>query len=105
MNGVMQKLSVAGCAVLLAGCVSSRDTRLPTLGYRDPRAERASYNYLNPLPDPTVGTPFEQPRGFEFQRAQPRRSQDNYETTREITGGGGAVSTPAASRYPQSISP
>src|SRR5262245_29003297 len=105
MNGVLQKLSLTGCAVLLAGCISTRDTRLPTLGYRDPRAEKASYSYLNPLPDPSVGTWFEQPRGFEFQRAQPRRSQDARAITDEITHGGGAISTPAASRYPQSVTP
>jgi hypothetical protein len=102
----MLRVSLVGCVVLAAGCVSARDTRLPTLGYtRDTRAERESYRYLNPLPDPTVGTPFEQPRGFEFQRAQPRRSQDTYAETRDITGGGGAVTSPAASRYPQSVSP
>jgi hypothetical protein len=75
------------------------------LGYRDPRVERNSYGYLNPLPDPSIGTAFEQPRGFEFPRAVPKRAQDNFATTDEITGRGGAVSTPAASRYPQSVSP
>jgi hypothetical protein len=106
MNAVLLRIRLVGCVVLLAGCISPRDTRLPTLGFNpNPRAERNSYEYLNPLPDTTVGTPFEQPRGFEFPRAQPKRVQDNSATTDEITGRGGAVSSPAASRYPQSINP
>ncbi len=106
MNGVMLRIRLAGCAVLLAGCISPQNTRLPTLGYNcDTRAERGSYNYLNPLPDQSVGTPFEQPRGFELPRAQPRRAQENFATTEAITGSGGAVSSPAASRYPGSVNP
>jgi hypothetical protein len=105
MNGVQFRIRLAGCALLLAGCVSPRDTKLPQLGYRDPRVERESYNYLNPLPDQALGTPFEQPRGFDLQRAMPRRSQENFATTEIITGAGGAVTTPAASRYPQSVNP
>jgi hypothetical protein len=108
MNGVRLRIRLVGCAVLLAlllaGCISPQNTRLPTLGYRDPRAERNS-EYLNPLPDSTGAMIYEQPRGFEYPRAQPRRAQDNSATTDSITGNGGAVSSPAASRYPQSINP
>jgi hypothetical protein len=76
------------------------------VGYnRDTRAERGSYNYLNPLPDQTLGTPFELPRGFELPRAQPRRAQENFATTESITNSGGAVSNPASSRYPSSVNP
>jgi hypothetical protein len=106
MNPITLRIRLVGCAVLLAGCISPQNTRLPTLGYnRDTRMERGSYNYLNPLPDQSAGTPFEQPRGFEFQRAQPRRAQENFATTEAITGNGGAVSSPAASRYPSSVNP
>ena len=105
MNGITLRVRLVGCAVLLAGCVSPQNTRLPTLGYRDTRTERGSYNYLNPLPDQWAGTPFEQPRGFEFSRSAPRRAQENYATTEAITGGAGAVSSPAASRYPGSVNP
>ena len=106
MNGITLRIRLVGCAVLLAGCISPQNTRLPTLGYsRDTRTERERYNYLYPLPDQNFGTPFEQPRGFEFSRAQPRRAQENYATTEAITGGAGAVSSPAASRYPNSVNP
>jgi hypothetical protein len=105
MNGVTLRIRLVGCAALLAGCISPQNTRLPTLGYnRDTRAERSSYNYLNPLPDQYIGTPFEQTRGFDLQRAQPRRALENAATTEEITGGG-AVSSPSASRYPASVNP
>jgi hypothetical protein len=106
MNGVTLRIRLVGCALLLGGCISPRDTRLPTLrGNPDTRAERNSYGYLNPLPDSTGAIFYEQPRGFDLPRAQPRRAQDNFATTEEITGRGGAVSSPAASRYPQSVTP
>jgi hypothetical protein len=106
MNGVKLPIRLVGCALLLSGCISPRDTRLPTLrGNPDTRGERNSYGYLNPLPDPSGALFYEQPRGFEFPRSQPRRAQENYATTEAITGGGGAVSSPAASRYPQSVTP
>ncbi len=105
MNGVMLRIRLVGCAALLAGCISPQNTRLPTLGYnRDTRAERESYNYLNPLADQSVGMPIDQTRGFDLQRAQPRRALENAATTEVITGGG-AISSPSASRYPGSVNP
>ncbi len=95
-----------GCAVLVAGCISPRDTRLPTLrGNPNTRAEGNSYGYVSPLPEPTGALFYEQPRGFEFPRALPKRVQDASAETDIRTGRGGAVSTPAASRYPQSVNP
>ena len=83
MNGVMLRIRLVGCAALLAGCVSPQNTRLPTLGYnRDTRAERESYNYLNPLADQSVGMPIDQTRGFDLQRAQPRRALDTSRAMR-----------------------
>src|SRR5579872_2451630 len=107
MKGVLSGIRLAGCAALLAGCITPQNTRLPTLGYGDPRAERQSYTYANPLPDRESGPAIERPRGFEFQRAEPVRSQERSAITKDILGTGGAAPAlnPSASKYPDSVSP
>jgi hypothetical protein len=108
MNGAIWSIRLAGCAVLLAGCISPQNTRVPTLGYNpDARAERQSYTYLNPLPERETGPAIERPRFYEFSRAEPKRSQDRSAITDEILNNGGANvgSSPSASRYPQSVTP
>ena len=58
----------------LAGCASD-GTRLPTLAYGDPRAERLAAEYHDPLPEQDIG-PYTsaRPRGFEHARSEPRRT-------------------------------
>lgn len=108
MNSVLLRIRLLGCAALLAGCISPQNTRLPTLGYnRDTRAERQSYNYLNPLPDRSGAGYQALPRGFDYPRDEPRRAQERSATTSQILGTGG-VSTganPSVSRYPNSVTP
>jgi hypothetical protein len=105
MKSVMKRIGVAGCAVLLAGCISPQNTRFPTLGWNpNSQAERQSYTYHNPLPDPNLAKEIERPRGFENQRAEPQLSKERRAITDDIVGGG-ASSNPSASRYPASISP
>ena len=108
MKGLMVRIRLAGCAALLAGCVSPQNTRLPTLGYGDPRAERQSYVYHNPLPERESGPAIERPRGFEFQRAEPRRTLERDSITQGIVGAGGNFDSsvnPSASKYPNSVNP
>ncbi|HTI51042.1 MAG TPA: hypothetical protein VL475_08825 [Planctomycetaceae bacterium] len=77
MNGVSLAIRFAGLsALLLAGCVSSGNTRLPTLAYGDPKAERRSYAYQDPLPEGDVGPLVERPRGLDRQRSEPRRAME-----------------------------
>lgn len=107
MNRVMLRVVLMGCAALFAGCISSQ-TRLPTLAFnRDSRAERQTYLYHNPLPDPNLGPAIERPRGMEDQRPEPRRSQEVRGITDGIVGTSGVStgSNPAVSRYPASVSP
>ena len=63
------------CALcLVAGCVNPTRTRLPSLGYGDPRAERQSYNIHDPLPERDIGPMVERPREFARERTEPRRT-------------------------------
>jgi hypothetical protein len=107
MNGVMSRIGLAGCAALMAGCISARDTRFPSLNWNpNSRAERQSYTYHNPLPDPNLAKEIERPRGFENQRAEPRLSQEQKAITDDITGNGSpSTANPSASRYPASVNP
>jgi len=66
-----------GCAslLLLGGCISSQNTRMPTLAYGDPRAERRSYDYHDPYAD-NSGPFVERPRGADHQRSFSRRAME-----------------------------
>jgi hypothetical protein len=106
MNRALLRFGVAACTLLAAGCISPQDTRLPTLGYRDTRTERQSFNYLNPLPDRSGPGYQALPRGFDYPRAEPRRAQERAAITEEITGGDTVpASNPSVSRYPRSVNP
>jgi hypothetical protein len=77
MNGVSLAIRVSGLsALLLAGCVSSRNTRLPSLAYGDPKTELRSYVYQDPYPEGDVGPLVERPRGLDRQRSEPRRTME-----------------------------
>lgn len=107
MNGVWLGIRLAGCAVLLAGCVSPKYTRFPTLRPSDPVAERQSFTYHNPLPDAYSGANVERPRGFERPRAEPQAANERDAITNGILGtsGGGTSNNPSASRYPATVNP
>lgn len=107
MYRALLRSRLAGCAFLIAGCISSESTRRPTLGFNpDTRAERQSFNYLNPLPDRSGPGYQALPRGFEYPRAEPRQAQERAAITDEITGSGAVpASNPSVSRYPRSVNP
>jgi hypothetical protein len=103
MNRGLLRISLAGCALLLAGCQS---TRFPTISSRDTSVERQSLNYLNPLPDRSGPGYQALPRGFDYPRAEPRRAQERAAITDEITSGETVpASNPSVSRYPRSVNP
>src|SRR5690348_57086 len=103
MNGVWHKIGALGCAALLVGCVNSRNTRLPTLGWGDTKAEARSYNYHDPLAERETGPFVERPRGMERQRPEARRVIETYEQT--VDPAGYKVTAPQAARYPDSVTP
>lgn len=106
MKGVLSKIRLVCCAALVSGCISS-NTRLPTLGYNDTRSERQSLDYINPLPERETSKEIERPRGFEYQRAEPRRAIERSAITDQIRGTGGVTGglNPSASNYPDSVNP
>ncbi|MSR56148.1 MAG: hypothetical protein EXS05_00505 [Planctomycetaceae bacterium] len=100
MKGVRVNIRIVGCAVLLlAGCVSSERTRLPTLSYGDPRAERRSFDVHDPYPEQRSGPMVERPREMDVQRSEPRRAIEHY-----VNPTSGSLA-PEASRYPASVIP
>ena len=108
MNTILRRIRFLGCAALMAGCISSQYTRLPTLRPSSAvGAERESLVYHDPLPDREAGPPIDRPRGFERQRSEPRRTIERDEITSRIigTGGGGSSNNPSASKYPSSVDP
>ena len=108
MNAIMRRIRFLGCAALMTGCISSQYTRLPTLRPSAAVvAERESFTYHDPLPDRDAGPAIDLPRGFERQRAEPRRTLERDSITNGIigTGGGGSSNNPSASKYPSSVDP
>jgi hypothetical protein len=97
-------LSTAATLCLCAGCITPSNTRLPTLGFGDPKAERQSYLAHNPLPDTEEPFAGGNPRGFEHQRSEPVRTRERYVNPISLTPEGTPAATPpAAWRYPQSV--
>ncbi|MFN0054443.1 MAG: hypothetical protein ACKV0T_19885 [Planctomycetales bacterium] len=100
MDGFGKTIRWAGvAALLLAGCVTPQNTRMPTLAYGDPKTERQSYSYHDPLPETMNGPGVERPRGAERQRPEPRRAIE--QSIRPMSGEIGA----SAERYPDSVRP
>lgn len=100
----LEKFIGLGMTVLLAGCMSQH-TRMPTLAYGDPSMERRSYEYHNPLPERESGRAIEAPRGFEFDRSEPRRAIQRAGAPGGFTPDGSSGLSPSASRYSQSVTP
>lgn len=78
MNGISLGIRLAACMTLLtvAGC-ASQNTRLPSLAYGDPKAERRGYDYHDPYPEGQVGPFVERPREAVRQRSEPRRTMEH----------------------------
>lgn len=105
MKGVCLKFGVLACVAAIGGCRTDQ-TRLPTLGWGDTKAEARSYNYVDPLAEQENGPFVERPRGFDRQRTEPRRTQQHFEQTREMISPTGAQSqAESAARYPESVTP
>ena len=64
----------ASC-LLLTGCLTPFNTRMPDLFPRHPRVEKRAYEFHDPCPDSSVGPETDQrPPGFNIQRTEPRRA-------------------------------
>lgn len=92
------------CMILLGGCASN-PSRWPFMRAGDPAIERRAYEYHDPLPDSLTGPQtYSRPRGFDIQRAEPRR-------TRERAGNVAPPPSamppyaPQTSSYPNTVSP
>lgn len=84
----------------LSGCVSP-NTRLPTFGWTDSRAERIASEYHDPLPESDVGpATSSRPRGFTTARSEPRRTLEGATRIGFPDG-----SYRPASRYPATVVP
>ncbi len=101
MSRAFARMRWALCLGLLTGCVSSQHTRLPSLAYNRPDVERRSYEYHDPSPDREAGPEIERPRGFERQRAEPRRI--NERAGNVTSAGVQSGLSPSAARYPNSV--
>lgn len=101
MRRTIPKLLAVLCAVALAGCVSSQRTRLPTVGYNRPDVERRSYEVHDPSPDHDAGPAIERPRGFDQQRAEPRRIME--QSVNQTSAGVQSGLRPSAAKYPNSV--
>lgn len=85
MNGFSLRLRLVGSVLMLGGCISSQNTRMPTLGVGDPRAERQGYQVHDPLPDLHSGGGYMNdavPRGFDQPRSEPRQANDKAASIR-----------------------
>ena len=97
---------LGSCALLVAGCISPQNTRLPNLAFGDPRAERATYSYHDPLPERDPGAQMSaRPRGFEIPRTQSRQARERNPDIGPLFPDGSAAAVPQASRYGQIVQP
>lgn len=103
MNRLSQTMIAAGLLVV-SGCVSQQNTRLPSLSYGDPRAERQSYAIHNPLPEREAPFAGALPPGFDIQRSEATRTRERYVNPYPHNPDGSSVTTPAsATRYTQTV--
>lgn len=106
MSVRMPRWLVPVCGLLLAGCVNQQHTRLPRLGFGDPQAEKATYNYHDPLVDQDAGPFVERPRGFDVQRTEPRRAMEHRVNPAGYNDDPAAAGLPpSAAKYPNTVSP
>jgi hypothetical protein len=82
MNKIWSLVGLAGL-LGLSGCAMNPDTRLPSLGWNDARAERVAAEYHDPLPEADVGpNTSARPRGFTTARSEPRRTLEGASRVR-----------------------
>jgi hypothetical protein len=104
MNNLIRRIRFLACAAVLAGCITSQNTQLPTLR---PTSRVGEYVYHDPFPDRDAGPAVDRPRGFERARSVPQRTLERRAITDDIVGssGGGSSNNPSASKYPSSVDP
>lgn len=71
--GVLLLLGLFG----LVGCLHPYQTRMPTVGYGDPRIERRAHERHDPFADSIAGPDMmSRPRGYTEPRTEPRRASE-----------------------------
>ena len=73
----MRRSPLLAFLLLLGGCITPWNTRLPTLGTRPPVVEGRSYQLHDPFPDPMTGPDtMNRPREYIEPRSEPRRARE-----------------------------
>ncbi len=68
-------MCLLAAGLLLPGCLTPINTRLPSLVPSHPSVEKRSYERHDPFPDRWLGPDTQvRPRGFNNQRTEPRRA-------------------------------
>jgi len=63
--------------IVLSGCITPLNTRMPSFLPRHPRVEKHAYEFHDPFPDTLTGPETNQrPWGFGIQRTEPRHAAD-----------------------------
>jgi len=106
MKPLLYTVSVGIAMLSPVGCFHPAQTRLPTLQTGPPQVEKRLYERHDPFPDRDMGPQMEsRPRGFDLQRAQPRRSAEER-TLRGLRRDNGSAARPPSStrkNYPDSL--
>jgi hypothetical protein len=110
MNGIsIFRIRQIGFLVIPFLALGCRNYQLPSLHRSAVESSQVNreFTYHDPNSDTDAGPWVERPRGFERPRAAPRRTEDKFEITKQITGADdGSTGTPSsASRYPNSVTP
>jgi hypothetical protein len=91
---------------LLAGCLSSWNTRLPRLHTESAEVQRRESLLQDPFPDDTLGPPTDfRPPGYETPRADPLRARQRYRATilRQQYGPPPGPQTGPGAQYPRAV--
>ncbi len=75
MAAVTFRVGLSAALLMSAGCVSPFTTRLPTLGFNAPLAEKRAYERHDPFPNEDFGPDTQtRPRGFVEPRNEERKA-------------------------------
>ena len=105
MQALMRRPLLLASILLLGGCITPWNTRLPTLHPQHPVQEGRSYQLHDPFPDEMAGPDtMTRPREFADPRAEPRRTLEG-QALLGMPQGGAATPAPLPSswQYPDSL--
>lgn len=105
MHMLMRGSPLLASLLLLGGCITPWNTRLPTLHPQPPVLEGRSYQLHDPFPDTLAGPDtMARPREFAEPRAEPRRTLEGQALLGMPQGGPVAPApVPSSWQYPDSL--